>query len=144
MIKERYSPYEELTRAKVSWAAETLTSTGKSDVKQSEYQWGDTQKRARMLYNNLSSILWQSPETMAKLSTYINSAAAQYSDFQTALTSVLEKAWAKPQTITKIVEKLVTPDDTKDTKDTKDNTDYSKFNLWFGNNNNNSNINLWF
>ena len=106
MIDEQYSPYEELTRAKVSGWAETLQSTGKSDIKQSEYQWWDTQKRARILYNNLSSILWQSPDTMAKLSTYISSAAAQYNDFQTALTSILQKAWANSTTVKNVINKI--------------------------------------
>ena len=92
LIKEQYSPYEVLTQAKVSWWAETLSSAGKSDVKASEYQSWDIGKRSRILYNNLSSVFWNDPETLAKLTTYITSAASQYSDFQTALTSVLSKA----------------------------------------------------
>lgn len=102
MIDEQYSPYEVLTQAKVSWAAETLSSSGKSDVKASEYQWWDNGKRSRILYNNLSAVLWNDPETLAKLSTYITSAAAQYSDFQTALNSILSKAWIKWQQATQI------------------------------------------
>lgn len=128
MIDEQYSPYEVLTQAKVSGWAETLQSTGKSDIKQSEYQTWDTQKRARILYNNLSSIFWQSPDTLAKLSTYINSAAAQYNDFQTALTSILEKAWAKPQTIKSVLDKLTEDEWTESETEWQDEESETDFN----------------
>jgi hypothetical protein len=107
LIKEQYSPYEVLTQAKVTWWADTLTSTGKSDIKASEYQSWDNGKRSRILYNNLSAVLWSSPETLAKLSTYITSAAAQYSDFQTALNSVLSKAWVSSSNAQKVVNKII-------------------------------------
>ena len=106
MIDEQYNPYELLTQAKVAGWVETLQSTGKSDIKQSEYQGWDAGKRQRILYNNLSSIFWQSPDTLAKLSTYISSAAAQYSDFQTALTSILQKAWANNTTVKNVINKI--------------------------------------
>lgn len=106
MIDEQYSPYEALTWARVTGWVETLQSTGKSDIKQSEYQGWDTGKRQRILYNNLSSIFWQSPDTLAKLSTYISSAAAQYNDFQTALTSILQKAWANSTTVKNVINKI--------------------------------------
>jgi predicted transcriptional regulator len=44
---------------------------------------------------------------MAKLSTYINSAAAQYNDFQTALTSILTKAGVNSSNTQKIVNKII-------------------------------------
>ena len=119
MIDERYSPYETLTNAKVDWASETLQSTGKADVKQSEYKWADKNKRQMILYNNLASVFWNYPDTLAKLSTYITSAAAQYNDFQTALTSILEKAWAKPQTIKNVLNNITEePEGTPDEDDT--------------------------
>lgn len=123
MIDEQYSPYEALTWARVTGWVETLQSTGKSDIKQSEYQNWDTGKRQRILYNNLSSIFWQSPDTLAKLSTYISSAAAQYNDFQTALTSILEKAWAKPQTIKKVLNTII--EDKDEDEDEESEIDFS-------------------
>ena len=122
MITEKYNPYEILTQAKVAWWAETLTSAWKTDIKQSEYQSADNAKRRSIIYNQLYWLLWSNPELFWKLTPYIN-AAANNSDWEAAVTEVLSKAWAKPQTITKIVEKLVTPDDTKDTKDTNDTND---------------------
>ena len=151
MINEQYSPYEELTWAKVSWAVDTLTSSWKSDVKQSEYQWADNWKRQRMLYNNLLSVFSWSPETMAKLSTYISSAAAQYSDFQTALTSILTKAGANSSDTKKIVNKIISQwwqegkqeDEQYNNEDPLANYDFSWINLWIWWNNSNNNINLW-
>ena len=107
LIKEQYSPYEVLTQAKVTGWADTLTSAGKSDIKASEYQSWDNGKRSRILYNNLSAVLWSSPETLAKLSTYITSAAAQYSDFQTALNSILSKAWVSSSNAQRVVNKIM-------------------------------------
>lgn len=131
MIDEQYSPYEALTWAKVTGWVETLQSTGKSDIKQSEYQSWDTWKRQRILYNNLSSIFWQSPETLAKLSTYISSAAAQYNDFQTALTSILQKAWASQKTINNVINTITEDPDKDDWKwwDWNDELDLSKI-IW--------------
>lgn len=107
LITEQYSPYEVLTQAKVTGWADALTSSGKSDIKASEYQSWDNGKRSRILYNNLSSVLWSSPETLAKLSTYITSAAAQYSDFQTALNSILSKAWVSSSNAQKVINKII-------------------------------------
>jgi predicted transcriptional regulator len=44
---------------------------------------------------------------LAKLSTYISSAAAQYDDFQTALTSILTKAGVNSSNAQKIVNKII-------------------------------------
>ena len=104
MITEKYNPYEELTRAKVTGAAETLQSTGKWDSKQNQYQIGSKAKREQMLYNNLSAVLeW---DTLAKIVTHISSAAAQYSDFQKALNAVLSKA-VDSKTAAKIVNQII-------------------------------------
>lgn len=134
MMDEMYNPYETLTQSRVAGWAETLQSTGKADVKQSEYQDGDKNKRATILYNNLSSVLWNSPETLAKLTTYIDSAASKYSDFQSALTAVLQQAWAKPQVITKIVKEIVENPSTENPDNNSNNNnnntpDYSNINF---------------
>ena len=96
MVKEKYSPYEVLTQAKVSWAAETLQSTWKSDVKQSEYQWANNTKKRSIIYNQLYWLLSGNPELFAKFTPYITTAVEQYpNDREKAVTTVLAKGWVK-------------------------------------------------
>ena len=96
MIKERYSPYEVMTQARVSWAAETLQSTWKSDVKQSEYQWANSTKKRSIIYNQLYWLLSSNPELFAKFTPYITTAVEQYpNDWEKAVTTVLAKGWVK-------------------------------------------------
>ena len=90
MTKEMYSPYEELTRAKVTWAAETAQSTWKSTAKKSEYQDWDTDFRRTMLYNNIWAVI-NDPATMAKLTPYIDEAAASMDDYWLAVNYIVKQ-----------------------------------------------------
>lgn len=108
MIKEQYSPYEVLTQAKVTWWAETLQSTWKADVKQSEYQWANSTKKRSIIYNQLYWLLSSDPTTFAKFTPYITTAVEQYpNDWEKAVTYVLEKWWVKQDTAVKVIEKIV-------------------------------------
>ena len=97
MVDEKYSPYEAIASARVTWAAETLQSTWKTNTKQSIYQWAKnpTEKRS-IVYNQLYWLLGSNPELFAKFTPYISSAVSQYpDDWEMAVTTVLSKGWVK-------------------------------------------------
>lgn len=97
MVKEQYSPYETLTWAKVTWAAETLQSTWKTWTKQSEYAGTvNTTKKRSIVYNQLYWLLSSDPELFAKFTPYITEAVSKYpNDWEQAVTYVLQKWWVK-------------------------------------------------
>lgn len=90
LITEKYSPYEELTRAKVSWAAEAENSYGKQTAKQTQYQNWDAGMRRTMLYNNIWAVI-SDEATMAKLIPYIDQAASSMSDYSQAVNYVVKQ-----------------------------------------------------
>lgn len=90
LITEKYSPYEELTRAKVTWAAEAENSYGKQTAKQTQYQNWDAGMRRTMLYNNIWAVI-SDEATMAKLIPYIDQAASSMSDYSQAVNYVVKQ-----------------------------------------------------
>lgn len=104
---ERYAPYEALTWAKVSWAAETATSAGKSSNKAATYQWADNTMKKSLIYNQLYWLLSSDPTTFNKLEPYIAQAVAENpNDWQAAISAVITKAWWNAKTAESIIRRL--------------------------------------
>lgn len=126
-IDEKYAPYEALTQAKVSGAAETATSAAKTDNKQAQYQWADDTKKRSIIYNQLYWLLsWTDINAFNKLEPYIANAVAQNpNDWQAAITAVLTKAWIKSNVINKVVDKIIDTPDTEEQTTTEEETPIS-------------------
>lgn len=91
---ERYSPYQTLTNAKVTGAAETLQSSGKLNSKQSEYQKADVNARQWIIYNQLMWLLGSDSTAFAKAAKYIATAVANNpNNWSAAVIEALTK-WA--------------------------------------------------
>ena len=107
--EERYNPYQVIANSKVSWAAETVQSAGKTDSKQSEYQWTtDYTKKRSIIYNQLYWLLANDPTTFAKASKYISDAVAQNpNDWEAAVVAVLTKSWISPDVATSAVKNII-------------------------------------
>ena len=111
-IDERYNPYEVLTQAKVTGAAEWAQSTGKTSNKQATYQWADNTMKKSIIYNQFYGLLANDPESFKKIEPLIESAVAENpNDWQSAVTAVITKAGGNAKTVQKVVDYFKKQDD---------------------------------
>ena len=123
---ERYAPYEALTWAKVSWAAETSTSAGKTSNKAATYQWADNTMKKSLIYNQLYWLLSSDPTTFNKLEPYIAQAVAENpNDWQAAISAVIAKAWGNANTANKVIKGIIE----KENNETEDKEEETPINI---------------
>lgn len=104
-LNERYSPYQTIADAKVAWAAETASSTGKTTNKQATYQWADNTTKKSIIYNQFYGLLANDPESFKKIEPLIEAAVAENpNDWQAAVTAVITKAGGNAKTARTVID----------------------------------------